>query len=187
MHRICMVGALVALPILGAHGAHAQGVAESAATNSNSAIATQSVKEPSTKPPKLADQNRSYNSPAAMGAKVPSPKTASPTSQNHSPFLMERTGPPPDEVNRKKFENDAGQEAGKLLLRSVPSGADVFINNLLVGRTPLLMLIAPGKYEIAMRGQRQESAHRSVGLMPKETQTVVIHLVQRYPTSISIH
>jgi hypothetical protein len=98
---------------------------------------------------------------------------------------MARTGPSPEEVNRKGFEDNAGQTAGKLLLRSVPSGADIFVNDLLVGHTPLLMVIAPGKYEIEMRGPRQESGHSTAGVMPKETETVVINLNQRYPAKIS--
>ena len=95
------------------------------------------------------------------------------------------TGPSPEEVNRKSFEDRAGEAAGKLLLRSVPNGAEVFVNDLLVGRTPLLMIMAPGKYEIDMRGPRQESGHRTAGVMPKETETIAINLSQRYPAKIS--
>jgi len=163
MRRICNVMMLLGLFGLSPHGARAQDVAESAAMNSYSTIAAQSAKSPSP--------------PLTM---------TSPVKQSTSPHLMARTGPPPEEVNRKEFQDNAGENAGKLLLRSVPSGADIFINELLVGRTPLLMVIAPGKYTIDMRGPRQESGRSTVGVVPKETQTIVINLNPRYPTSISI-
>jgi hypothetical protein len=61
----------------------------------------------------------------------------------------------------------------------VPSGADIFINDLLVGRTPLLMVITPGPYKIEMRGARDDSGHANVGVMPKATRTLEIDLKQR--------
>jgi hypothetical protein len=161
MRAICKTVVLLGLLGVGTHGAHAQAIAESGAMTSHSAIAAQS-------------------------AKPLSPTTASSAKQNTSPHLAEQTGPPRDEVNRQDFEDNAGEKAGKLLLRSVPSGAEIFINGLLVGRTPMLMVIAPGKYTIEMRGPRQESGHSTIGVMPKETQTVVINLNQRYPASIAI-
>ncbi|MBZ5501967.1 MAG: PEGA domain-containing protein [Acidobacteriia bacterium] len=153
----------VLLGLLGlcAHGAQAQAVAETAVVTSGSSMAANSA----TTPPLML---------------------ASPAKPSPSPHLMTRTGPPREEVNRKDFEENAGEKAGKLLLRSVPSGAEIFVNDLLVGKTPLLMVLAPGKYKIDMRGPRQESGHRTVGVMPKETETVVIDLNQRYPASISI-
>ena len=66
------------------------------------------------------------------------------------------------------------------------SGAEIFIDDLLVGRSPLLIVIAPGKYTIDMRGPRQESGRSTVGVMPSETQTVVINLNEKYPTSVTI-
>jgi hypothetical protein len=107
--------------------------------------------------------------------------------QSISPHLTAPTGSPTEDVNRQQFEDRAGNDAGKLLLRSTPSGAEIFINDLPVGQTPLLMIVAPGKYKIDMRGQRQEYGHSTVGIMRKETQTVVLRLNQRYPTSIAIH
>jgi hypothetical protein len=111
---------------------------------------------------------------------------ASSTKQNASPHIVAPDGPPPDVVNRKEFEDNAGDKAGKMLLRSVPTGADVFVNNLLVGQTPLLIVIAPGAYKVEMRGGRDESGKANVGVVPKETSTVAIELKQRYPSSISL-
>ena len=160
MRRICKTAVLLALLGLASYTSRAQDIAEAAALTSHSSI-------------------------VASGAKAPSHTISSPEKQSASPHLMARTGPSPEEVNRKGFEDNAGQTAGKLLLRSVPSGADIFVNDLLVGHTPLLMIIAPGKYEIEMRGPRQESGHSTAGVMPKETETVVINLNQRYPAKIS--
>ena len=168
MWGICKTAVLLTLLGFGAHSVWAQDIAESAAMNSHSAITASSVKLP----------------PVTMATTTPAPTQPA---QNTSPHLMARTGPPPDSVNRQDFENNAGEKAGKLLLRSVPSGAEVFINDMIVGRTPLLMVIAPGKYKIDMRGARQDSGQTTVGLMPKETQTVVINLNQRYPTTVAIH
>lgn len=160
-----MRGIFKLLTILGllttcAHNSQGQDLAEAAATYSNSGVATQ-------------------------GSKAIAPTLASPAKSSPSPHLMERTGPPPSEVNRKDFEDNAGDSAGKLLLRSFPSGAEIFINDLLVGQTPLLMVIAPGKYKIAMRGPRDESGQAMIGVLPKETQKVVINLKRRYPAHVS--
>jgi len=160
MRRTCETAVLVALLALAAYTSRAQDIAESAAVTSHS-------------------------STIANTAKVPSHATAKPEKEIPSPHLTVPTGPSPEEVNRKSFEGRAGETAGKLLLRSVPSGAEVFVNDLPVGRTPLLMIIAPGKYEIDMRGPRQESGHMTAGVMPKETETIAINLSQRYPAKIS--
>ncbi|MGH9734939.1 MAG: PEGA domain-containing protein [Candidatus Acidiferrales bacterium] len=101
-----------------------------------------------------------------------------------SAFMVARKGPPTEEVNRKDLEENAGPNAGKLFLRSVPSGASIFINGRLVGQTPILLVAAPGKYRIDMRGPRQESGTKRVGLIAKDTQTVTIFLTQRYPSQI---
>jgi hypothetical protein len=153
---------MMSVLLLAAHCVQAQTMTEPGATSSSSSIATQ-------------------------GAKAPSLPMPSPEKQSSSPHLLARNGPPPKDLNRKEFEDNAGEKGGKLLLRSVPSGADIFINGLIVGQTPLLMVIEPGKYKIDMRGTRDDWGHASVGLMPKETQTVVIHLSERYPAGISIH
>ncbi|HLW83954.1 MAG TPA: PEGA domain-containing protein [Candidatus Sulfotelmatobacter sp.] len=158
LHRIAVLAVLVGA---GAWSLHAQAVAEAAAATSNSSMAAQTMK-------------------------VPPPKLASPAKDNKSAYMIARSGPSEEEINRKDLEDNAGPNAGKLLLRSVPTGADIFINGRLVGKTPLLMVVAPGKYKIAMRGSRQDEGQKLIGLMPKETQTVVITLKERYPSSIVI-
>lgn len=103
-----------------------------------------------------------------------------------SAYMIARKGPPPEEVNRKKLEDNAGPNGGKLFLRSAPSGAYIFINGHPVGRTPMLLVVAPGKYRIEMRGSRQEFGSRTVGLIAKDTQTVLISLKQRYPSEVHV-
>lgn len=101
--------------------------------------------------------------------------------------LIAPSGPPADEINRKHFEQIAGPDAGQVLFRSVPSGAAVFIDDMLVGNTPVLIFLAPGRYDVRMRGSRQQSGHRMLAVMPKETQMVRIDLSQQYPSSVSLH
>ena len=135
------------------------------------------------------------NSVAASTAKLPpSPKIKPPKSGTASTgpvidpkdpaFMFAPSGPPPDEANRSVLEENAGPNAGKLFLRSLPDHAMVFVNGKVVGRTPLLLVVAPGKYRIEMRGPRQASGSETVGLMREETQTVVLTLQQRYPSTV---
>lgn len=173
MRPIYVSALVLALVAFSASRVQAQAATESATLNAHSAMAAQSIKPPAF--PTIR---------TGTGA-APADQAASAAKQAASPHLMARTGPPLDELNRKDFEDNAGDRAGKLLLRSAPAGAEIFINDRLVGSTPLLMVIAPGKYSIDMRGPRLESGHSNIGVMPKETQTVLINLNQRYPTSVS--
>jgi PEGA domain-containing protein len=169
--RAVWKNSLLGVLVVGVHSAQAQTAAEPAVTASSTRMSAQAAK----------GAMFTLASPGKPSAPLPSS-----AKQASSPHILERSGPPPDEVNRKKFEDNAGEKGGKLLLRSVPSGADIFINDLLVGRTPLLLVMAPGPYKIDMRGARDDSGHASVGVMPKATRTVEIDLNQRYPSSISL-
>lgn len=96
-------------------------------------------------------------------------------------------GPPIDEVNRKELEKNAGKDAGKLFLRSTPSGAQIYINGDFVGKTPLLLVVPPGTYKVDMRGDRQGSSEKIVGLLANQTQEVVLNLALRYPARVTAH
>jgi PEGA domain len=161
---------LIVLLAIAAGSLPAQDAAETAAMTANSATAAQSARPPSFI---IAMPTKETPGPATAGSRKP------------SPYLLARSGPPADEVNRRDFEDNAGVNAGKLLFRSKPNGAEIFINGRLVGRTPLLMVIAPGKYQIDMRGPREESGHAAIGMIPKETHVVAITLNQKYPTGIT--
>ena len=107
---------------------------------------------------------------------------ALPENKNKSPHLGIQSGPPPEVTNRKALEERAGKDAGKVLLRSVPTGAQVWIDGAFVGSTPMLLILAPGKYQVELRGQRLERTTRSVDLLPHETREVTLTLAVRYPT-----
>lgn len=143
---------------------------------SNAGVAAQTDESPSFADPAPSSRRKSGIGSAARAS----------SRKGSSGPLVAPSGPTPDEVNRKKFEEHAGRDAGKVLFRSVPSGASVFVNHMLVGDTPLLLFLAPGKYEVAMRGVRQESGQRVLAVTPKQTQTVVIDLNQRYPSGVSL-
>jgi hypothetical protein len=110
-----------------------------------------------------------------------------PQNTNKSPHLASTQGPPPEVTNRQALEGKAGQDAGKLLLRSAPSGGQIWINGAYIGSSPMLLILAPGKYQVEMRGKRSEQGSRTVDLLPRETREVSVPLVARYPTSVSIH
>lgn len=172
MRQICRNALILGVLVAAAPRAQAQTSAALIAPVSSLRMAAQSSRGPTfslSSPPKTS-------STPSNSAKPPA-----------SPHLSASDGPPPDVVNRKEFEDNAGEKAGKLMLRSVPTGADVFVNGLLVGQTPQLIVIAPGAYKVEMRGGRDDSGRATVGVMPKETSTVAIELKQRYPSKISLH
>jgi len=105
-----------------------------------------------------------------------------PTKPQH---LAASVGPPPEVVNRQALEQHAGKNACKLLLRSVPSAAQVFVDGAFVGDSPMLLILAPGKYQIEMRGRRLDTAERAVDLLPRETREVALSLTTRYPTRVT--
>lgn len=90
-------------------------------------------------------------------------------------------------VNRKALEQRAGKNPCKLLLRSIPSAAQVYVDGALVGESPLLLFVPAGKYQIEMRGHRLEFGERVVDLLPRETREVALSLSSRYPTRITVH
>ena len=115
------------------------------------------------------------------------PAPSKPVVPKRSQHLIIPTGPPPEVVNRKALEQSAGGDASKLLLRSTPSPAQVWVDGAFVGNTPMLLIVAPGKYQVEVRGQRLESAKQTVALLPRETRELVFKMAVLYPTNVSIH
>jgi len=144
-----------------ASSAYSQAVAESAGATSVSATAASSAK--ATTMPKLP----------ATGA------------SSSSPHLIASSAPAPEVTNRKTFEVQAGKDAGKLLLRATPVEAQIWIDGKIVGKTPMLLVLAPGKYEIEMRGARGQTGKRSVDLLPRETRELAVKLAQLYPGHVN--
>jgi PEGA domain len=128
---------------------------------------------------------------ATTTASQPKPNGWSATSTaqdpNKSQHLAASAGPAPEIVNRQALEQHAGKDACKLLLRSVPSAAQVFVDGAFVGNSPMLLVLSPGKYQIEMRGRRLEFAERVVDLLPRETREVALPLTTRYPTRVTTH
>lgn len=104
-----------------------------------------------------------------------------------SPYLIIPSGPSPESVNRRALEEKAGKDAAKMLLRSEPSGARVWINGAFVGMTPILLIVPPGKYQIKVADDRSDHGEQALGLLPHETHEVVLHLAAHYPTQVAIH
>lgn len=102
-------------------------------------------------------------------------------------YVAPREGPPTDEVNRKALEQRAGKGAAKLLLESAPTAAAIFIDGKFVGRTPLLLLVPAGNYQVEMRGSRDEFGERSIAVAANETQRLDLPLTLRYPAMISVY
>jgi hypothetical protein len=101
--------------------------------------------------------------------------------------------PPPSEAvtaaaNLRDLEHRAGKDSAKLNLKSTPAKASVLIDGKLVGRTPLLVTLAPGSYNVEMQGPRMESGKQAVELHPLESRDVELRLSAppRYPTHIEL-
>jgi hypothetical protein len=114
----------------------------------------------------------------------PEARTKPAISSPHITAAMNAVRP---EANRAALEAKAGRDAAHLLLRSTPSQAQVWVDGSAVGTTPLLMILAPGKYRIELRGVKQEHAERECALLPRETQEVVMNLQKMYPNRIFTH
>jgi len=154
---LCLLSALLGFPALG------QAVAEAAGTTSASSGITASPRTTLT------------------------PATLPPNAPSGSAHLPSDPAPPSQEKNRRDLEAKAGKNAGKLLIRSSSGEAQIWIDGKPVGKTPLLMIIAPGKYDIELRGPRTETARTEVALLPKETRELNIRLELRYPTRVVLH
>ena len=88
--------------------------------------------------------------------------------------------------NRRALEAKAGKDAAKMMLRSQPDGAWVLINGKGVGKTPVLLILAPGVYRVEMHIAQRESSQKQVDLLPKETREVLLSLAARYPNRIEV-
>ena len=128
---------------------------------------------------------------AAQGAKKMNVVPSLPSSQKKSGFAhsVASTSEAAEDTNRRALEEKAGKagkDAAKLMLRSVPTGAKVQIDGKVVGKTPLLLILAPGSYKVQMHGPRKEFGRQRVGLLPRESREVLLPLQSRYPTHVRL-
>jgi hypothetical protein len=105
---------------------------------------------------------------------------------NGSAHLNAGASPTTATSNRQILEMKAGQDAAKLLLRSEPSGAHVWIDGLFIGKTPVLLFLAPGKHRMEIHGPRQKFALRILEISPREISDLVVKLTVRYPTNVIV-
>src|SRR5258708_18539802 len=147
-----------------------QAVAEPAGANSVSASVASSIKPPTM--PKFPGSGSGASSSAASAS-------------SSSPHLIASAGPPAEETNRKSLESTAGKDAGNILLRATPVEAQIWVNGKIVGKTPLLLVASPGKYQIEMRGSRGQTGTRSVDLLPRETRELAVKFDQLYPRRVA--
>ncbi len=110
-----------------------------------------------------------------------------PATKSASPHLPARTGEAPEVTNRKALERRAGTDGAKLSLKSVPPNATVRIDGNPVGTTPLVLVLAPGRYSVELEGPRREFAREQVELRAQETRELALPLRSRYLTHIDLH
>jgi hypothetical protein len=158
---VCLLASLFCSP------SHAQSATESAGASSMSATTASQPNQPKS--------NASASSTNAAG------------DSNKPQHVAAPSGPPPEVLNRQALEQHAGKNACKLLLRSTPNAAQVFVDGAFVGESPLLLIVSPGKYQIEMSRRRLEFGERAVDLLPRETREVALSLTSRYPTRVTVH
>jgi hypothetical protein len=100
--------------------------------------------------------------------------------------LLARRSEDPEAANRKALEARAGKDGAKLMLRSQPANASVRIDGKQVGRTPLLLIVAPGIYKVEMESLSSELAHQQVHVLPQESREVELVLKSRYPGHVTL-
>lgn len=132
-----------------------------------------------------ASSNSAGIAPQATQA-LPSPVQV-PSTQGNSADLPVRAAASLADTNRKALEAAAGKDAAKLLARSIPSQAMIYLDGKLVGNAPLLLFIPPGKHQVEMRGHNEEYGVRQIELSPNETEELALTLTLRYPASIAVH
>src|SRR5579859_6232001 len=107
------------------------------------------------------------------------------SSSGSTTHLIATSAPPPQETNVRDFQMHAGKDAGKVLLRAAPVEAQIWVNGKIVGKTPMLLVLAPGKYKVEMRGARGETGESTVDLLPRETRELQVKLHQLYPGRVT--
>lgn len=124
---------------------------------------------------------------AASGAKLPKPDLNPPDASGPPPsaHLPIQTGESVA-ANFKSLQEHAGPDAANLSLESVPDHAQVLVNGLYLGATPVKLTLAPGRYRVEMRGAGLEPVRQEVELVPKQGRRVTLTLPSRYPRKISL-
>jgi len=64
----------------------------------------------------------------------------------------------------------------RLNVTSIPPGAEVYLNNTLLGRAPIVMNVSPGKYTLRVSLQGYKEHIESINLNPNKTKTITVPL-----------
>ncbi len=135
----------------------------------------------------LGKKINSSLSPGEKSASVPAShkRAAGATRTDNSPEYNPQEA---EGANRRALEQRAGQEAAKLSVKSVPANAVVRIDGKPVGKTPLLLSLAPGTYQVEMEGPRMEFGKQQLTLGAKQTREIELRLSPgpRYPSHITL-
>ncbi len=108
------------------------------------------------------------------------------------PALSDGENPPDGEnLNVESSDSPAKEDQpvtgpGKLLVRSTPTGALVWIDGKPAGKTPLLVALDAGKYQIELRGSRMATAKQEIVLKPNESRKLLLQLKPRYPRQVKL-
>lgn len=125
---------------------------------------------------------------AAAGAKVVKPEAPQPAigAAPASAHMPVRTGEAVAAANCRTLQERAGAEGAKVALRSTPDRAQVWMDGLFVGSTPLELTLAPGRHQVEMREATTEMSRQTVELQPKQSREVSLTLKLLYPHKISL-
>jgi hypothetical protein len=104
-----------------------------------------------------------------------------------SPHLTASSTPPPEGTNRIALAEKAGKDASKLLLRATLPESRIWIDGKPVGKTPVLLVVSPGKHQIEAVGPHAERMQCAVALLPHETRELTLKLESRYQARVTAH
>jgi hypothetical protein len=122
---------------------------------------------------------------AGASARSSKPEVTAPPAP--SAHLPPKSGESVATVNRRVLEERAGADAAQVALRSEPDHAQVWIDGLFAGVSPLDLKLAPGRHRVEMGGSGLDLRRQEVTLAAKEARTIVLSLKSQYPQRISLH
>ncbi len=120
---------------------------------------------------------------AGVGKVAPKPGAPSEPAATHMPA---QTGGAKIEANLRTLRQRAGADAAKVSLRSTPDHAQVWIDGLFIGTTPLEVTLAPGSHQLEMRGAATELIRQKIELAAKQTREITLPLNSSYPSQVSV-
>ena len=166
MHRFIP---LILLGLIGAAPAWPQGAAEYGSITSAATVSASAARAKISQKVNIFSPPKSEKKGASVHLLVPMNFSAEPGTR---PARAEGT--------------ETKEEMGSLLLRSVPTGAQIWIDGKLMGTTPLLLILAPDRYNIEVLGKRLERAKKGVYLRANDRQQLMFSPSPRYPRRVRL-